>query len=133
MRPPAPEDGPLLGLEWFVYRQMVQRANECGADSFTLLFRLTLRYWPGKTLASLEKKGHWNGAARKRACQVLVARVREEYEARRPDDARWDLLLAGTVRLAWDALCQRWLHDTSVRDVMRALSESMARDGVEPI
>lgn len=132
MKPPAPEDGPLLGLEWYVYRQQIQRAQVCGDDAFRLLVRLTIRYWPGETLSRIDRKGHWHGAARKRACQVLVARVREEYEARRPDDARWEILLAGTVRLAWDCLCQRWLHDTDSRETMRLLSESMARHGVEP-
>jgi hypothetical protein len=120
-------------LQWFCWRQMHARASECGEESYALLFRLTIRYWPGDTLTRLVQKRNWHGAARKRAAQVLVARVREEYEARRPDDPRWEILLAGTVRLVWECLCERWLNDEAARKVMRGLSEGMARDGIEPL
>ena len=133
MIPPRAEDGPLEHLEWLCWRQMHGRASEVGEESYRLLVRLVVRYWPASSLERLRVDGHWAGAKRKRYGQVLVARVREEFEARRPGDERWDIILAGTVRMVWDVLCHRWYHDEQTRRDMRAISSRMAETGVEPL
>lgn len=130
MQAPGPNEAPIAHLEHRLWVLMGARSRAVGEPRFRRLVRLTVRHWPSETLERIRRAGHWQGVERKRVGRILLARVREAYEASDGVTDAWPIILEGTVGLMWVAICDLHLHDAGFRATIPDLSRWIARHGI---
>jgi hypothetical protein len=128
---PGPKAAPMERLEAQLWKILGARAKAVGPARFRRLARLTVRHWPTESLERIRRAGHWQGAERKKVGRILVARVRETYEATDGVTPAWPILLEGTVALLWVCLCDFHNRDEGFRLAAADLSRWVARNGLE--
>lgn len=131
MNVPGPDAAPMEHLEHQLWKLLGARAKAVGQARFRRLARLTVRHWPTETLERIRTAGHWQGTERRRVGRILVARVRETYEATDGVTPAWPILLEGTVALLWACLCDYHARDEGFRLHAADLSRWVARNGLE--
>lgn len=130
MHAPGPGAAPVEVLEHELWRLLGPRSKAVGEERFRRLVRLTVRHWPTETLERIRRANLWPGVERKKAGRILLARVREAYEAADGVTPAWPILLEGTVALLWVALCDRHARDPDFRSALSDLSRWVARHGI---
>ena len=131
MLDPGPEAAPMERLEAQLWKILGARAKAVGTARFRRLARLTVRHWPTESLERIRKAGHWQGAERKKVGRILVARVRETYEAADGVTDAWPIILEGTVALLWVCLCDMHQRHEVFRLAAADLSRWVSRNGLE--
>lgn len=127
---PGPGAAPVEVLEHELWLLLGPRSKAVGEQRFRRLVRLIVRHWPIETLERIRRANLWPGVERKKAGRILVARVREAYEAADGVTPAWPILLEGTVALLWVALCDRHARDPEFRSGLSDLSRWVARNGI---
>jgi hypothetical protein len=113
----------MLSLQRFLRQKMPTAAAVVGDCDFRLIVRLVVRYWPRRSVR--------RGIQRRECVEaVLIARVREEFEARR---TFWIYDHGRLVRSVFGALVIRSSEDPLLHAALAACSAEMARHGVEPL
>jgi len=130
MKAPGPSAAPVEVLEHQLWTLLIPRSKAVGEERFRRLVRLTVRHWPIDTLERIRRANLWPGVDRKKAGRILVARVREAYEAADGVTPAWPIILEGTVALLWVALCDRHAKDPEFRADVSELSRWVARNGI---
>jgi len=131
MQKPGPGAAPIDQLEHALWRQLGARSVAVGEARFRRLVRLVVRHWPSETLERIRRAGHWQGMERRKAGRILLARVREAYEAADGVTDAWPILLEGTVGLLWACVCDMHFRDEGFRSSIPTLSKWIARNGIE--